>query len=91
MRAIYEDMHREIETINGADLANTELNDRSQRTFETRDRIASLPAQTFDDVLVKLQELEYVTQEWDHDTNWHEPLLRTAREGLERLIREGGA
>jgi hypothetical protein len=54
MRAIYEDMHREIETINGADLGNTELNDRSQRTFETRDRIANLPAQTFDDVLVKL-------------------------------------
>ena len=88
MRAIYEDMHREIDAINGANLENEEVNERSQRTFETRDLIANPPAQTLDDVLVKLQELEYVIQEWNHNTEWHEPLLRTAREGLELLIRE---
>ena len=55
---------------------------------DARDRLAKAPAKTFDDVLLKLQELEYVIQEWKLDTEWHEPLLRTAREGLERLIKE---
>ena len=36
-------------------------------------------------MLVKLLELEFVIQKWGLDTNWHEPLLRTAREGVERL------
>ncbi len=86
MRTLYDAMHREIDSINGAGLGDTELNARCGRVFETRDQLSETPAQTLDDVAIKLRELEYVIQEWGLDTQCHEPLMRTAREGLERLI-----
>ena len=86
MRAIYEDMHREIEAVDSRERPDEETNQRCAGINGARDRIADPPAQTLDDVLVKLQELEYVIQQWGLDTLWHGPLLRTACEGLERII-----
>ncbi len=86
LRTTHEAMHREIDSINGAGLEDTELDARCGRVFETRDQLSEAPAQTLDDVVIKLRELEYVIQEWRLDTQCHEPLMRTAREGLERLI-----
>ncbi len=86
LRTTHEAMHREIDAINGAELEDTELDSRCGCVFETRDQLSESPAQTLDDVVIKLRELEYVIQEWRLDTQCHEPLMRTAREGLERLI-----
>ena len=90
LRAIYEDMRREIEVINSRDRdrSDEEINRRCAGINDVRDRLAKAPAQTFDDVLLKLRELEYVIQEWGTNTDWHGPLLRTAREGLERVMKE---
>ena len=87
MRTLYDAMHREIDSINPVALpSDDELDARCGRVFETRDQLSETPAQTLDDVAIKLRELEYVIQEWRLDTQCHEPLMRTAREGLERLI-----
>ena len=91
MRDLYETMHRETEAIDGADLENAEMDARSGRVFEMRDRLSETPARTLDDVAVKLRELEFVIREWGMDTRWHEPLLRTAREGVERLAGEASS
>ncbi len=88
LRAIYEDMRREIEDVDSRERPDEEMNRRCAGINDARARLAKAEAKTFDDVLLKLQELEYVIQEWQLDTDWHEPLLRTAREGLERLIRK---
>ncbi len=90
LRTTHEAMHREIDAINGAGLGDDELDARCGRVFETRDQLSETPAQTLDDVAIKLRELEYVIQEWGLDTQYHEPLMRTAREGLERLIGHQG-
>jgi hypothetical protein len=89
LRATYEDMRREIEVLDSRARSDEEMNRRCAGINDARDRLAKAPAQTFDDVLLKLQELEYVMQEWGTDTDWHEPLLRTARESVESLLREG--
>ncbi len=87
MRTLYDAMHREIDSINSVAMpSDDELDARCGRVFETRDQLSETPAQTLDDVVIKLRELEYVIQEWGLDTQCHEPLMRTAREGLERLI-----
>ena len=86
---LYETMHREIDALNSAKgIGNDELNTRCTRVYEMRDRISEAPARSLEDVAVKLRELEFVIQEWGTDTQWHEPLLRTAREGIERLSGE---
>ncbi len=85
LRTTHEAMHREIDSINSAGLGDDELDARCGRVFETRDQLSETPAQTLDDVVIKLRELEYVIQEWGLDTQCHEPLMRTAREGLEHL------
>ena len=91
MRTLYDSMHREIDSINSVAMpSDDELDARCGRVFETRERLSETPAQTLDDVVIKLRELEYVIQEWGLDTQWHEPLMRTAREGLERLIGHQG-
>ncbi len=90
MRTLYDSMHREIDSINSVAMpSDDELDARCGRVFETRDQLSEAPAQTLADVAIKLRELEYVIQEWGLDTQWHEPLMRTAREGLERLAGEG--
>ena len=86
LRALWESMHREIDAANG--LEDDELTRRCGVINEMRDRLADWPARTLGDVAVKLRELEYVIKEWDLDTHWHEPLLRSASEGLERLVGE---
>ena len=86
LRALYDAMHRETEAIDGAGLGNAELDARVGPVFEMRDRLSEAPAWTIADVAVKVRELEFVIREWGMDTQWHEPLLRTAREGVERLI-----
>ena len=87
LHTIHEVMHREIDSINSVAMpSDDELDARCGRVFETRDQLSETPAQTLDDVAIKLRELEYVIQEWGLDTQYHEPLMRTAREGLERLI-----
>ncbi len=91
LRAIYEDMRLEIEDLDSRERPDEEMHRRCGGINDARDRLAKGEAETFGDVLLKLQELEYVIQEWDTHTEWHEPLLRTAREGLERLIRKGAA
>jgi hypothetical protein len=91
MRTLYDSMHREIDSINSVAMpSDDELDARCGRVFETRDQLSEAPAQTLADVAIKLRELEYVIQEWGLDTQWHEPLMRTAREGLERLIGHQG-
>ncbi len=90
MRTLYDAMHQEIDSINSVAMpSDDELDARCGRVFETRDQLSEAPAQTLADVAIKLRELEYVIQEWGLDTQWHEPLMRTAREGLERLVGEG--
>ncbi len=87
LRTTHEAMHREIDSINSVAMpSDDELDARCGRVFETRDQLSETPAQTLDDVAIKLRELEYVIQEWGLDTQCHEPLMRTAREGLEHLI-----
>ena len=88
LRAIYEDMRLEIENVDSRERPDEEVHRRCAGINDARGRLAKAEAKTFNDVLLKLQELEYVIQEWALDTDWHEPLLRTAREGLERLIRK---
>ena len=88
LRALYDTIHHETETIDGAELEDAEINARAGRVFEMRDRLSEMPAQTLGDVVLKLRELEYVIREWGLDTQWHEPLLRTVREGAERLAAE---
>ncbi len=91
MRTLYDSMHREIDSINSVAMpSDDELDARCGRVFETRDQLSEAPAQTLADVAIKLRELEYVIQEWGLDTQWHEPLMRTASEVLERLIGHQG-
>ena len=83
---LHETMHRETDAINSTEgISNDELNARNGRVCEMRDRFSEAPARSLEDVAVKLRELEFVIREWGTDTEWHEPLLRTAREGVERL------
>ncbi len=86
---LYETMHRENDALNGAEgIGDDELSAGCTRGYEMRDRFSEAPARSLEDVAVKLRELEFVIQEWGTDTEWHEPLLRTAREGVERLAEE---
>ncbi len=87
LRTTHEAMHREIDSINSLEMpSDEELDARCGRVAETRDQLSETPAQTLDDVAIKLRELEYVIREWGLDTQYHEPLMLTARKGLEHLI-----
>ncbi len=84
-------MCNERATADSGTLSKDDFTETCGRYYDSISEIANLTAVDIDGVAAKLRTLEFVLEAWGTDTEWHMPIVRSAREAAERLSKGGAA